>query len=164
MIVVVEGPDGSGKSTLIEQLGLKRQHVLALQGWREPGETTHQAYCRRLAHAEDETGFDRFHLSERVYDVTLRAGRNHELVATFPHIVRSVRAMGVPVILCLPPLATCMNNVLREGRERPPYQTVPWLREAYYFFWRLQDQATVVYDYTTQQPPTREFLSKSLAD
>jgi len=116
-LIVVEGPDGSGKSTVIKNLGYDPIKFRALRtgvGASRPdgtcGETTgdasgwagnrpaFDAYRQQVKNARPGTAFDRFHLSE---------------------------------IVCLPPFETTFANVTLPGRERPAFQTEEFLRRAY---------------------------------
>lgn len=138
MKLIVEGPDGAGKSTLIEKLGLKRLHLKSLRGG--VGGTTQEgwggqdeaplAYVKQLVAAPEGTAFDRFYLSEMVYGPLLRgaAGITPEEAKL---VERVTRARGIATVVCLPPFRRTVSNVMQEGRERPTYQTPTFLREAY---------------------------------
>lgn len=179
-MIIVEGPDGSGKSTLIRNLNHVRRHLRALRGGRgadgakkegwggnKPAVT---AYVDKLleAKAEEspaciggqgteyipwEIAFDRFHLSEMVYGPMLRG--TQELQGS--DIVRLndvIRSMHIPVILCLPPLALTIENVYKQDRHVPDYQTKRFLEDAYAEFQRLTPWATIVYDFTRDTLPS----------
>lgn len=146
-MIIVDGPDGSGKTTLIEMLGCERRSFKALRGgigsegvgnWGGD-EDAPVAYARQVLGALEEErrepggariAFDRFHLSEMVYGPILREGSaisDDEAVV----LQRLLRARSVPTVVCLPPYATTFGNVNQEGRERPAYQTVRFLGDAY---------------------------------
>lgn len=170
-MIIVEGPDGSGKTSIIERLRHQRRHLKALRSgigsegtgnWGGDDEAP-IAYARKILEARDEEyinppgsdsygtriAFDRFHLSEWVYGPLLRGASGisfNEMIL----VRRLLRALGVQVILCLPPYARTLANVMKEGRERPPYQTVEFLREAYNRFQNVLPRlvADIVFDYT----------------
>jgi len=171
-MIIVEGPDGSGKSTLIQHLGFLPRKFKALRtglggtnslglhdgifGWGHTDETVN-AYYRVIdeyhgARRHENIAADRFHLSERVYSPILRGYQavTDEDLAT---VSRTCRMQQIPIILCLPPFHVTLANVLVTGRERPSYQTEAFLREAYDAFVKLAPWATVVYDYTVDAPP-----------
>lgn len=168
-MIIVEGPDGSGKTTLIELLGHERKQLRSLRdgvgatnnkGWAKKGESVVDAYRRQLNLAlttERATGvkiaFDRFHLSEYVYGPILR---NKQLITpeVMIAISRVLRDLRVPVILCLPPFAKTLEKVMEPGRERPAYQTEGFLHMAWQGFYRASPWATVVFDYTKDPLPT----------
>lgn len=148
-MIIVEGPDGSGKSTLIEQLGYVPRKFRALRageggtaadgacertasGWGSTDEAP-VAYARALLQALTEPkriALDRFHLSEMVYGPMLR-GRSGITTSEAVLLRRLTRARGIPIYLCLPPFAETLANVCRPGREQPTFQTADFLRAAY---------------------------------
>lgn len=146
MKLIVEGPDGGGKTAVIEKLGLTRRHFKSLrggvggadfrregkdnQGWADPLDHPAVAYLKQLVNAPDGTAFDRFYLSERVYGPILREGS--AISQGHVDIVQEIaRVMRIPTVICLPPFETTLRNVIQPGRERPTYQTEAFLRTAY---------------------------------
>lgn len=168
-MIIVDGPDGSGKTTVIEKLGYERKVLRSLRdgvgatnnkGWARPGEPVVEAYRRQLTLAlatEKATGariaFDRFHLSEYVYGPILR---NEQLITAgvLIEINKMLRDLKVPVILCLPPFKVTLANVGLPGRERPAFQTEGFLHMAHQGFYRASPWATTVFDYTREPLPT----------
>ena len=151
-MIILEGPDGSGKTTVIERLGYERRAFKALRGGvgeSERGNWGAQdpapiAYARQILAAHPRVAFDRFHLSETIYGPILRQGSgisDEEVVV----LERLLKARGVTTILCLPPAVDTLRNVVKEGRERPAYQTLGFLRKSYLAWERLRD-ATDRYD------------------
>lgn len=164
-MIIIEGPDGSGKSTLITKLGYRRQAFKALrggvggagvngrQGWGT-SPTGVVSYVRAVQKTLEEdlrcaptTAFDRFHLSERVYGPILR---QHQMLpdVDLELLNNYLRERQIPVILCLPPWKETLKNVSIEGRERPSYQTEAFLWMSYQRFEGLKPWATHVFDYT----------------
>lgn len=161
-MIIVEGPDGSGKTTLIENLKHQQHKLRSLlggvggdtkKGWGSVDISPVPNYVKKILEAEDleRTGvrvaYDRFHLSEIVYGPILRKKQlftEDDLAMLTGYCHRK----KVSIILCLPPLETTVSNVMREGRERPDYQTVEFLQNAYADFLGLKEWADFVFDYT----------------
>lgn len=175
-MIIVEGPDGSGKSTLIKNLGFTPLKLRALRsgvgatqadgscaglagvktsGWAE-GLPAIVAYARKIREVQQIPGariaFDRFHLSEVVFGPLLR-GRQDVLDDDLVIINQILRDKQIPVILCLPPREVTLANVMAPGRERPDFQTEAFLIHAYERFERLAPWATHVYDFTRDPLP-----------
>jgi hypothetical protein len=177
-MIIVEGPDGSGKTTVLGRVLARygastRIHLKSLQGGiggnkYDRGDRTDVgwgnglppllAYTRKVRELKRHQmmpalGVDRFHLSERVYGPLLR---NTQLLNDndLDFLGSFLKQEGVPVILCLPSFDRTMANVMLKGRERPAYQTDAFLRAAYDEFTRLTRWATVVYNYEIEALPT----------
>lgn len=163
-MIIVEGPDGAGKSTTISRLGFERVHIKSLtggiggttpEGWAN-GLPPIAAYGRKIRDAQQMPGhkiaFDRFHLSEQVYGPMLRDKQllDDTDLTLIGHMLRDKQ---IPLILCLPPFEVTLANVTKEGRDRPSYQTEEFLRAAYYRFQTLACWATIVYDFTKDPLP-----------
>lgn len=172
-MIVVEGPDGSGKDTLIAALGHHSFKLKALRGgtggvtgfgvnggiadgqagWGE-NQPALLAYTHQLLKARNtQIAFNRFHLSEVVYGPILRD--KQELNEGDLYALDSLlRTLDAHVILCLPPFDVTMANVRQPGRERPAYQTDEFLSTAYESWCRVARWAHIVYDFTLD--PTAE--------
>lgn len=179
-MIIVEGPDGSGKSTFIEALGLTASKVRALRGgqggtnadgqcdvtasgWGGDQEAT-VAYARGL-HArmdQEQAAYDRYHLSEVVYGPMLRdkSGIDGNELRV---LRRLLYARGIPTVVCLPPFAVTRKNVETPGRERPAFQTPEFLWTAYQRWSTVafagQDANVIVYDYR-QEPDARAWYGR----
>lgn len=178
-MIIVEGPDGAGKTTLIETLRHQRMHLKSLhggvggttpEGWSRVQDSVLSAYAQKILEGEQlerETSefaamtnslimtrlaFDRFHLSEWVYGPILR---HNQLITdeNLQLIGNLLREKHVPIILCLPPFKVTLANVSRDGRERPSFQTEGFLHMAYASWQKIAPFATHVYDYTKDPIP-----------
>lgn len=160
-MIIVEGPDGSGKSTLIKNLGI--EHAIWMGGvrvrspkgvdWVSPGTSALSQFLNQITNYErNPVAFDRYHLSERIYGPLLR---DRQEISDFNLRVINdlIHDAAIPVILCLPPYSAAYANVTEAGRPRPAYQTDAFLRRAYDEFLSLQPWATVVYDFTRDPIP-----------
>jgi thymidylate kinase len=171
-MIIVEGPDGSGKDTLIANLGYESKKLKALRGG--VGGTVNYtagngigdglagwggdhpallAYTHQVMKARGtKTAFNRFHLSEVVYGPILR-GKQELSPADLRFLDGLLRTLDATVILCLPPFEVTLANVRKPGRERPAYQTDEFLSRAYVEFDMLKKWATIVYDFTRDPVP-----------
>lgn len=175
-MIIVEGPDGAGKTTLIARLGFEARRLVSLrggtggdtrEGWAAPAETTVNAYLRKLlgaAKAERDRGhqhiaWDRFHLSERVYGPILRQRQevtDRDLYTLSTHLAD----LGVAVVLCLPPFE--VTHAKTRSRPWPAYQTDAFLTAAYAAWLDLAPYASVVYDFTSTPDLPAALLSMAL--
>jgi hypothetical protein len=120
--IVLEGPDGSGKTTLaaaLERLGYARAH----RGVPKPGLTPEGmmwTYLAPLLPARGSDGlrvFDRLHLGETVYGPVMRGGSQlTELGAAL--IDSYVEAIDGQVVVCLPPWRFVLANWLRTKKDQ----------------------------------------------
>lgn len=147
MITILEGPDGSGKTTLGKALADKR------------GVTIHfgllaklfQNYLQATSFCDD-VFCDRFYFSERVYGPVIRG------VDAFPlsherMLERVLFSKQAVVILCLPPLAACLTTFTR--RQEEEYLThAEQLKKVYAAYTRLTTNLPlIVYDYEKDTLP-----------
>ncbi len=167
-MIIVEGPDGGGKSTLIAALQHERWHRLSMRGgvgggdkkngWT-PIKNVGTAYYDQIIKAQTyesrtklAVAFDRFHLSERVYGPLLR---DEQLVTDdiLDKINALVHRKRIPVVICMPPFDVTLKNVMREGRPSPAFQTEEFLQRAYDAWKLVAPYATVMYDFTNEWLP-----------
>lgn len=148
--IVIEGPDGAGKTRLARFIC--HRHVMAYhhEGPPPAGASLLHHYGGLLANAERPTVFDRLHLGELVYGPLLRGASgvsSNDLVL----MRRLLRGMGVVTILCLPPWSTCYQNN-RDREELIPDE--PRLRRAYDAWASLAPTGhfDLHYDYTSAPP------------
>jgi thymidylate kinase len=177
-LVIVEGPDGGGKSTVIDGLGLAPRKFRALragvgataadgtcsdqatEGWAGNRPAVRAYLDQVAAHLSEPIAFDRFHLSEIVYGPMLRAAAGVDALETLA-INQTLEELRVPVIICLPPYEVTLQNVQQPGRERPAFQTEAFLLEAHHRWTLVRDalsryQNVVIFDYTQM---TRDSLN-----
>lgn len=143
--IIVEGPDGCGKSTVIAKLGLERLHTVAFKPEYGPPVPW---YLNRVLKAKP-TGFDRLHLSEWIYGPMLRAASavNQTQMA---YLTAEFRIARIPVIVCLTDYETSLRNV--RSRPFPEYQTEEFLWNSYQSWRQLADSEWVDYVYEWHKP------------
>jgi hypothetical protein len=106
--VIIEGPDGSGKTTLARKLCAVFDMNYHHEGPPPPDMSVLHHYAGLLATATRPTVFDRLHLGELVYGPLLRGASRlkpmDEVLMT-----RLVRGTGTDVIICQMPWETTIN-------------------------------------------------------
>lgn len=115
-IVVVEGSDGAGKTTLIERAreGQRERYFLTVRASRYPPNLkTAFQYLQWVKHQRDfDVLLDRIHfISDRVYGPLLR---NEDLFKDLP-LDFGLREAAV-IIHCRPPLETILANVAKTNQ------------------------------------------------
>jgi hypothetical protein len=155
VILILEGPDGSGKSTRAKQL-LERYNLEDHHEGPPPKDVPILVhYGAQLEKARHKSiVFDRFAFGERVYGHVLR---NHDRLGedgwrVFKRLLRSTCAMSV---VCLPSYDVCYANWL--GRKGELFKDSDLLRKTYDRYVEVMDyEEHYEYDYT--QPEAFETL------
>jgi hypothetical protein len=110
MIIVIEGPDGAGKTTLAKQLARDFDLEYHHEGPPPPNRSALDHYGKLL---EDARGkrvvFDRLALGERVYGPILR-GKDGLGDLGWRLITRLMRSLNAVHIACLPDLEVCHKS------------------------------------------------------
>lgn len=121
-LIVCEGPDGAGKSTLVDTLSDDLGLEIGVRGVADRSklyEVTRRDTYTALSEAVKGNAkpkiWDRLFFSELVY--APMAGRTSEFDQEESIIIKRVmQSIGCPVIVCLPPWETVKKNV--EGTEQ----------------------------------------------
>jgi len=167
-VVIVEGPDGSGKTTLAkaiaENCGMeyRRPPEEVLSSTHGPaGIELYEWWMQQLIRPTDERNegvYDRcFFISEPIYQF---AQVSRELIVDGPTIHRGILDLwseGPMIVFCLPPFDTQLSNVIQDGRaslkglENKHLEKVDFLYWATCAVWLNGLFETVSYDYTTDE-------------
>lgn len=102
-VIILEGPDGSGKTTLAKEL-CRYGYEYAHEGPTPTGEEPLRYYVRRLAWALDRSHpvvFDRFHLGAFVYGPILRDMLELDIV-DLDVLDRLILSQNVRIVMALP--------------------------------------------------------------
>jgi hypothetical protein len=120
-VIVIEGPDGAGKSTLVEKLKEHFQLSVGKRGTTNRDELykvtvpdTFRAF--EGAFHGPATLWDRLYFSELVY-YTYTTGKCAFSKMQQEFFERMFVAVGAPVILCLPPEQTVVDIVQKPDRH-----------------------------------------------
>jgi thymidylate kinase len=103
--IILEGPDGGGKTWLAERIARTYGHRIVKTGPPLFGEDVRASYMYSLimaAHHDTGTVFDRHYLGEMIYGPLLR-GVDKLGVASRDKIESAIADYGVRVVICIPP-------------------------------------------------------------
>lgn len=148
-IIILEGPDGSGKTTLA--------HVLMEHGYKyihngPPSEKNLAAlYIGQIAAAYASgkpTVFDRLHLGERVYGPIMREKSLLD-IDDEKAIERLTEAIDIQIVLCLPPWRVVLENWIQNSKNEyvDTMQALKKIYDAYVELW-YSGRPYVTFDYT----------------
>lgn len=126
-MIVVEGPDGAGKTTLIERLSKDLQIAVAPKFVKSDGEGSGTNDLFGEAYKDVVTMLDRpvmiydRHplISEYIYGPIVRGIVPPDFLTSQAHATLRMMAEQVHVIWCLPSLQTCMENVIDYSPNAP---------------------------------------------
>ena len=145
--IILEGPDGAGKTTLATRLctyGYAYRH----EGPPPMGTTALRHYAGILARLERPTLLDRFHLGELVYGPLLR-GRSGLSEEGLRLLRRVLHGLGIRVVLCLPPFPIAFRNwSIRNRTGGEFFQDAAVFEASFERFAQLRDHVHDVIDFT----------------
>jgi thymidylate kinase len=149
--IVLEGPDGAGKTTLAKSLVETRGYAYHHEGL-PPAENMLIYYARQFqvvidAH-ERPVIFDRLHLGELVYGEIIRGHNRVGGIRGLRLLELLLQARGAVTILCLPPEKVCIENwFARKGQEYVQNRDI--FSAIYANYKALQHHCDLTYDYTS---------------
>jgi energy-coupling factor transporter ATP-binding protein EcfA2 len=161
MIVILEGPDGSGKTTLAKTLQERYGLLYRHEGPPPEDVAPLTYYCDILEeHRHDNIVFDRFALGERVYGPILRHGDRIGELGWYT-FVSYAQSLGVVQVVCLPPPDAC-HSVWASGRSEMLKSDREFFMSYAAFAYFAGDAAQLRYDWTRQ--PLSYLLTRLSAD
>lgn len=161
-MIVIEGPDGSGKTTLIRELAKRLELPIAgkvVNSDTEAEVNLREWVDKNLAAGFQRTLFDRHRLvSEPIYGMALHWRRNTHMdfwgdqgwLYSAMHEFRRIRPV---VIVCLPPYDTVMDNIL-DDPTNARVRLDMWSVYRGYQMVIARGDADQVYDYTLSDEST----------
>lgn len=163
MIIILEGPDGGGKTTLAETLRSRLQndrmtHVVKHGPYKGvASEDLCKIYFRSMSQAltyDDNVIMDRSWLSEPIYGQVYRKGENRIDMPRWRMLERVALSRGAVVIQCQPDYEDCAKTFLHR-HEDEYLDTLGQLKEVYDAYELLQQHTclpVIHYDYTRDPP------------
>jgi hypothetical protein len=156
MVVILEGPDGSGKSTLKEALFKHYDFVEPIPKTLPTHKTT-ETMCGENASALNlaiyngkNVVLDRGWMSEDIYSKVLRRGPSRFTVAHRAMFERMALTAGVVVVLCNPGASTIIRNLSERGDEHiRDIGTINQVIDEYKNFDLLTSLPIIDYNYRT---------------
>lgn len=159
--ILVEGPDGAGKTTLINKLTSRFGVTDFTHHGTYLGESNiAQIYLNSLLSAwhrrSDDKPYsmllDRSWLAEPIYGAVMRDGENRVTTWQRRMLERTFLGLGGVVVLCIPPFETCLRNwSTRREREYPDSrQKLRAIFQGYYdsaSIWYRRGLPVLLYDY-----------------
>jgi hypothetical protein len=152
MSLILDGPDGAGKSFLAQDLGKQGFRYEHHGLYPDDGpETLYRRYEMSIIAASFvETVVDRCYLSEFVYGLVMRGKcRLHDV--NLAELVRLCNVHKVRQVICLPPWATAFANWTVKNEAKADYvDRADKYKKIYDMYDNLADSLGIeVYDYTT---------------
>lgn len=158
MLLILEGPDGAGKTTLAQRVGELTGRRIVAHGAALGTDNLAALFWKTLDAAAYEWGerglpyvVDRAWPSEPIYAAVVRDGKDRIGIAFRRMLERRMMTLQGVLVLCLPPYETCREG--RAGREE--YVGEETGHERVYEMYKTLAAAkptvpTIVYDRTTE--------------
>lgn len=160
-MIIVEGPDGGGKTTLIKQIqeaypdlplaprvvSKQTEAMVDMQQWVN----------MNLAHGPQYMLFDRHRLiSEFIYGPILRKEQHpgFNSMVWVHHSLRLFYRLKPLIIYCIPPLEVVMSNVIEDNSNEAVWDHIQGIHAAYLHRATLDylgGMQSILYDYTAHR-------------
>lgn len=160
--IIMEGPDCAGKTTLInsEFEQFKRKH----NGVYGSSDIACKAYINQLNSIQEDTVFDRMHLSELVYGSAIRGSAMDKKLFAVVELLAAYRE--AVLIICLPPKETLIESWKnRRGKEYVKrMDQMLAIYDVYEKAHQLTKIPTIYYDYTDVEFNTENPLLQRISE
>jgi len=158
-VIIVEGPDGAGKTTLVQKLVEEHPELkVGIRGttdrdylWKVTVMDTMRALSDFAVSRGKVTIWDRLYYSELVYAPLGMPPRNIEFnPSQSEHIQGIINATDFPVILCMPHWEAVEENIMKEHQMSGVKENAKAIYDMYHalFHEGVFPERTVLYDYT----------------
>lgn len=159
--VIIEGPDGGGKSTLIGKL-LHDEGLALAPKFSRSVEGPHEGHIQSaLSDMYSPLGgfvYDRHPaISEPIYGTVVR--RKDDYVELSNHLNDWLDT--VHVVMCLPPFSQVVMNLQEENQMAGVAENIPLIYGLYEYLYNLSPSRFFFYDYT--EPNSYEELRRALS-
>jgi GTPase SAR1 family protein len=151
-MVIVEGPDGAGKTTLVAQI-VKKYPKFKMspyekrdQAWFDKSRQRTYKALADCVYGLHTKLYDRLFYSELIYGEITR-GRTLFSPYEKDFVERCLRTFGSPMILCMPPLEVVKMNVGRTEQHDFVAENIDKIYRAYANL--IYAPGCILYDYTT---------------
>jgi len=151
-LIIVEGPDGAGKSTLVSELsGLYGLQVFTKNG-PAPRDLLRGRVYSAVGNAVEGRKpvriYDRLFFSELIYAPILRSNEPPAFhVREERYLLDVLAAMKCPVIFCLPSLEQVRHNVLKSEHLEGVKENIHHIYNRYCTFYHDFAGCKMMYDY-----------------
>lgn len=134
-LIVIEGVDGSGKSTLVEELqNLQSADVRHCGQLKQSALIEYEASLRDYKPTDDSlTLCDRWHIGELIYGPLLR-GESKLSPSQFEHVELYLSARGALKLWVQTPISEIMRRIDSRGEELIPHHAIPYIWDWYHRF------------------------------
>lgn len=168
-MIILEGPDGGGKTTLLQRLcvglaeyGIKEGKYMGQKNrdrmWETTVERTYSAIGADLNPNYPPIIWDRMFYSELVYAPIM--GRQNAFGTRSNYVHRLITHTQSPVIFCMPPIAEVMKNVAKTKQHS-------WVAGNEEAIWkryhatiaRYSNENTYIWDYTADSDGTMNWAA-----
>lgn len=123
-LIIFEGPDGAGKTTLAKSLQIKKETQYMNNGPYTSPEHAYSAFKAQFELAPLLMGtflIDRCHYSERIYSEVFQRDKMHDL--QYNQLDEMIIEQNGIVILCLPPYRVAYQNWFNSNSAGEEYVT-----------------------------------------
>jgi len=163
-MLIIEGPDGSGKTTLItqleERLGVTRE-PRAVTSSAEPLKPMGQYALDEIGKGFGRRIYDRFNLiSSPFYSMLPNPTFRDELrdQEWLQNAWIQFRQVGALIIVCLPPLEVVIRNCLADESSKVAQNDIEVIYWLYHNFAAQYPWVAAVYDYTRHDMSDLEYI------
>lgn len=142
-MIIIEGPDGVGKTTLSKRLSKDLGVPLApkkhVEAPKDPRTYTYKALGPAVTGEGDPLIWDRLFFSELVYGTIVRDGPALSMPEQ-AYVMRVLKTLGCPVIFCSAPADVIDKNVKRSKQMRGVKRNLTKIVDAYRYYAQFAKQ------------------------